>query len=176
MRFRVTALPLLLETTNPRRGGPDLPGDLTTTSPPSRWRFPSERTLRNSLSPRRVCTSGGETLAALLSASLDRGATGSGAHPVAKPMPALATTNLRLVSPFHNEVPGESGVEKTGYEPSETYVKAQKAFPRLLRCRSRRKPIDREKKIRARRSIARRNSPTHNLEKRVVTWSFLVES
>jgi hypothetical protein len=34
MRFRLTAEPHLLETTNPRRGGPVSPDALTTTTPP----------------------------------------------------------------------------------------------------------------------------------------------
>ena len=53
MRLRITAEPQLLETTSPSRGAPSHPGELTTTTPPSRRRVPSDRTLRKSRELRR---------------------------------------------------------------------------------------------------------------------------
>lgn len=147
MRLRVTALPLVLETTSPRRGGPGRPGDLTTTIPPWRQRLPSLRTLRKSGDFRRVSSSGSETLSALPTTRLQRGAAGTGLHAMTKAMTALPLSYFRLIGPLHGKANGVEGRVGTGYGERETYVKASRPSRPPDSRRSRRLATEREKKI-----------------------------
>ena len=176
MRLRVTAFPLRLETTNPTRGGPGCPEDLTTTSPPWRLRLPSDKTLRKSFSPRRVCTSGGETLTAFLTTSLERGAPGSCPHPIAKTVSSLAPAHLGLISPFHDEFPGERGSRRqvtNACIPSQSTTVPVTA---VSIAGSRRKLVDRENKMRAIWSRTCRGTPSQYLGKAYLTCPFTVDS
>lgn len=103
MRLRLTAVPQLLDTKSPSRGGPSEPGELTTTTPPLRRRFPSERTLRKSRELRSDWYSGSESLPALVTTILDRRPPGAGAHAMAETVATLSAAHFWLICPFHRK-------------------------------------------------------------------------
>lgn len=113
MRLRMTAEPQLFETTNPSRGGPARPDELTTTIPPLRRRVPLDRTLRKSRELRRE--SGSETFPALGATILDRCSSGASAHPMTETVTSLSAANFWLIGPFHAKYKRGRGVTQTGY-------------------------------------------------------------
>jgi hypothetical protein len=103
IRFRITAPPLPLATTNPTLGGPSSPGRRTTTSPPLRLLIPSSRTLRKSRELRRDWYSGSESLPALVAAGLQCGPTRTRAHTVSEAVAPLPAPHLGLIGPLHGK-------------------------------------------------------------------------
>jgi len=72
------------------------------TTAPERRLVPSFKTLRKSRGERRGSISGSETLPALETARFDSRTTGPSLHAMTEAVTALPTSNLWLVSPFHD--------------------------------------------------------------------------
>jgi hypothetical protein len=106
IRFRVTALPALFETTSPTRDTPGSPEHFTITTPPERRLVPSFSTLEKSLGDRRDSKSGSETLPTLETARLDDATPGAGLHAMTEAVTALSSSNLGLISPLHDKTRG----------------------------------------------------------------------
>lgn len=101
MRFRTTAVPQLLDTKSPSRGGATGPGRLTRVIAPLRRRLPLDRTLRKSAELRSEVSSGSEPLPAFGATIFDRCSSGSGTHAVTKSVTTLSAAHLWLICPFH---------------------------------------------------------------------------
>lgn len=106
IRLRVTALPVLFETTSPTRDTPGTPEHCTITTPPERRLVPSFSTRRKSRGERRDSKSGSETLPTFEPTRFDDAAPGPGLHAMTEAVTALSPSNLGLVSPLHDKKRG----------------------------------------------------------------------